>query len=138
MSFELFLQCFDRGEPAGIPRVAIRSCFPIREADSELNRWSVRYDDTNSCEVYVDALSSDPDLVAGLMISRPCGDVRLWNALLAIMRLGRVTLYFPGGDEPLIASPETVPHLPPSMVEALGEPRVVTSGQEILDSVLAR
>ena len=35
LSFEVYVQCFDRGEPAGIPRASIRPLFPVVEAESE-------------------------------------------------------------------------------------------------------
>jgi hypothetical protein len=53
VSFEVFVQCFEGGEPAGVSRIAIRSLFPVVEAESEPDYWSVRYDDFNSCKVSV-------------------------------------------------------------------------------------
>jgi hypothetical protein len=51
------------------------------------------------------------------------------------MRLGHVVLYFPGDAPPLAASKETGAHLPGDMKEALGEPRCVQSGQEIVEII---
>ena len=135
MSFELFLQCFDRGEPAGITRGKIRPLFPIVEAESEIDFWPVRYDDLNSCEISLDPLSSDPSLVTAIAVRRPCGDLRLWEAVLEIMRLGHTVLYFPGHSPPLVTSLEVSDHLPPDLVQALGQPRLVATAQDILDAV---
>jgi hypothetical protein len=137
VSFYVFLQCFDRGEPAGIPRSEVRSYFPIVEAESDSDLWSVRYDSQNHCEISVHPLESDPNLLASLSVSRPCGDVRLWDALLATMQLGNVMLYFTGVSPPLVATVEAGTHIPPDMVEHMGQgpPRVVTSSQQILDAI---
>ena len=135
MSFAVFLQCFERGEPSGVPRAAIRPLFPVDEADSEPDDWAVRYDDLNSCRVGVTALASDPTLVESLCVYRPCGDPRLWEALLAILRLGPVALYFPGNAPPLVANEAAGDELPADMVRAMGRPRVVQSGQEIVEII---
>ena len=71
------------------------------------------------------------------MISRPCADIRLWNALAEILRLGNAVLFFPGGQHPLIAAPSVKQHLPPDMIEALGEPLIISTGAEILKQVRA-
>jgi hypothetical protein len=135
LSFEVFVQCFENGEPAGVPRSAIRPLFPVVEADSEPDYWSIRYDDSNACHVRVTPLASDRELVESLCVFRPCGDLRLWNALLAIMRLGPGVLYFPGDAPPLVTSEAAGDHLPADMVEALGRPRVVRSPEEIVEAI---
>ncbi|MBX6316623.1 MAG: hypothetical protein IRY99_27470 [Isosphaeraceae bacterium] len=63
MSFEVYLQCFEAGEPAGVPRATIRALFPVINADSEPDYWRVRYDDLNSCDIAVTPLPSDGELV---------------------------------------------------------------------------
>jgi len=59
------------------------------------------------------------------------GMQRLWDALASVLALGDVVLYFPGGRPRLVARGSVTQHLPPSMVEALGQPVVVTTGREI-------
>jgi hypothetical protein len=135
MSFEVFVQCFDRGEPAGLPWASIRRLFPVVDAESEPDNWSVRYDALNRCSICVSPLESDTALVESLCVFRPCGDLRLWEALLAVMRLGAVVLYFPGNAPPLIASGDVAQHLPDDMIESLGQPKVVQSGQEIVEVI---
>jgi hypothetical protein len=135
LGFEVFVKCFKDGEPAGVPRSGIRSLFPIVEAKSELDYWFVWYDDLNSCHVSVTPLVSDLALVESLSVVRPCGDLRLWEALLAVMRFGSVVPYFPGDAHPMVASEAAGAQLPTDLVEALGRPRVVRSGQEIVEAV---
>jgi hypothetical protein len=135
MSFEVYLQCYDCGKPAGIPRAAVRSLFPVVEAESEPNHWSVRYDELNSCHIDVTPLAADAGAIESLCVFRPCGDPRLWDGLLAVMRLGSVVLYFPGSAPPLVATEQAGSALPPDMVDAMGEPRVVRSGREIVAAI---
>jgi hypothetical protein len=49
--------------------------------------------------------------------------------------LGPAVLYFPGDAPPLVASAAAGEQLPAGMVEALGWPRVVHSGQEIVEII---
>ena len=135
MSFEVYVHWFDRGEPAGVPRAAVRPLFPVVDAESEPDYWSVRYDDLNSCHVSITSSVSDPAAVESLCVFRPCGDPRLWDALLAVMRLGSAVLYFPGDGSPLVAGESAVGHLPAEIVQAMGRPRVIRSGREMLAAI---
>jgi len=135
VSFEVFLQCFEGGAPAGVPRDAVRRLFPVVEAESEPNYWSVRYNDLNSCHLGVTALPGDDTVVEALGVFRPCSDPRLWEALMEVLRLGLVVLYFPGDAPPLVASESVGAQLPASTVRSLGRPRVVQSGREIVEVV---
>jgi hypothetical protein len=135
MGFEVYVQCFDHGAPGGAPRAAIRALFPVSEAESEPDYWLVWYDEIEQCRFYISALKSDAALVECVCVDRPCGDMRLWDGLLEVMRMGPAALYFPGSAPPLVASEAAAAHLPPDMIESMGQPLVVRSGQEILDII---
>jgi hypothetical protein len=107
----------------------------VDESRSEADYFSVSYDDLNSCHVDISPQASDPLMLNWLCVSRPCSDLRLWSALLAVMRLGSVVLYFPGGAPPLVANQWAGEQLPAEMVEALGRPRIVSSAEEILEAI---
>lgn len=132
MSFEVYVQFFEVGGPACVPRTSIRSLFPVDEARSEPDSWAVVYDSANSCRIGIFPSESDSNDMEGFCVSRPCGDLRLWVALLDVLRLGPGVLYFPGCDAPLVASPAAGEQLPADLVEALGPFRVVSSAEEIL------
>jgi hypothetical protein len=135
VSFQIFVQCFERGEPAGIPLAAVRSLFPVDESKSGPDYGSIKYDEVNSCDFRVSPLRSNLLLLESMCVFRPCSDLRLWEALLAVLRLGAVALYFPGDAPPLVASLASGEQLPVDMVEAMGRPRVVSSGKEIIDII---
>ena len=134
MGVTVHLQCYHAGEPAGLPRSSLRALFPVGP-DSEPDRWRVRYDDRNSCDIILLPHPSDPELVRALSVDRPCRDGRLWDALLGVLRLGPVVLYALAETPPLIADAAVAPHLPADLVEALGLPRCVGTGAEIRRAV---
>ena len=135
MSFEVYLQCFQNGKPAGVPRLLIRPLFPVLEDESGPDDWKVWYNEENWCNISVNFLASDSSLVEGLCVYRPCGDGRFWEAILQVMRLGPITLYWPGDAPPLVANESAGNQLPPDMVDRLGAPRVVRTTTEILEII---
>ena len=76
-------------------------------------------------------------IILGFTVHRPCSDQRLWDALVSLLASGDVVLYFPGGRAPLGARSTVTHHLPASLIEALGQPAVVTSGREIQQEIHA-
>jgi hypothetical protein len=137
MGFELFLDCFVRGQPSGVPRDAVRSLFPVLAEESQRDYWTVRYDRANWCYIAVKAADSGDELISSLMVERPCGDIRLFEALLSILKMGSVVLYFPGQAPPLVGTQSALADIPPPMVEALGLPRLVQSAEQILELIRA-
>jgi hypothetical protein len=135
MSFDVYLQCF-AGEPVGIPRAGVRALFPIVEEKSEPDYWSVHYDPANSCKINVTPSESDSELITSLSVNRPCGDLRFWESVLAILRMGPVVLYWPGGG-PVVSGDEVAADLPLEIVESLGQPLAVNSAQAIVDAIQA-
>jgi hypothetical protein len=131
MSFEVYLQCFGESERSGISRVAVRRLFPVLEEESEPDYWHILYDPTNSCCIAVTALDSDKAMLTSLCIHRPCADLRLWEGLFAILRMGAVVGFWPDGP-PIVAEDTIGANLPKEIIDALGLPRTVRSAAEIL------
>jgi hypothetical protein len=115
MDFEIFVQCVGNGERSRISRAIARSLFPIIEKDSELDYWSIRYDDKNPCHIGVTPVGSDIQFLSGLYVDRPCVDLRLWEGLLSILRMGSVVIYWPGGP-PVVADQTVAADLPQDMI----------------------
>jgi hypothetical protein len=135
MSFDIYLNCFDHGKPAGVPVLSVRALFPVVDNESDPDYWKVRYGESVWCKIRVALLPTDVTLVTHLGVCRPLRDMRFWEAILAVMRLGAVALYFPGDAPPLVASEFAGQQLPRGMVEALGQPRVVQSASEIVEII---
>ena len=131
MSFEVYLQCFGETEQTGIPRSVVQSYFPIVEVESEINRWMVRYDDLNYCEIFVSAIPSDQRFLGFISVWKPCADIWLWKALVEILRTGSVFLYW-SGSPPILASDGVSGAFPKEIVDALGPPKSVSSAHDLL------
>jgi hypothetical protein len=131
MGFEVYVQCFGESEWTGISRTAVTSLFPIIAEESEPDRWRVRYNDKNSCHIRVTALASDKTMLKSLSVERPCGDSRLWEALISVLRMGSVVLFWPGGP-PVVSNDGVASNLPKEMTEVIGPARSVRSAEDIL------
>lgn len=131
MGFEVYLQCIGESERSGIGRTSVRALFPIVEKESELDYWRVRYDEKNSCHIGVTAMASEKELLRGLYVDRPCGDVRLWEGLFTILQMASVVIFWPGGP-PIVAHEAVIPDLPNDMIDSIGQPRLAHSAEELL------
>jgi hypothetical protein len=135
MGFEVYLDCFENGLPSAMSKSFIRTLFPIVDEESRPDFWSVKYDSENTCKIGVLTAPGSPEMVSGIYVERPCGDLLLWEGLFQLMRSGNVVLYFPGCTRPLIANPATASHLPADMVQFLGPPRCLQSSEQLRQSI---
>jgi hypothetical protein len=131
MSFEVYLQCFGETERLGLSSDAIRLLFPVSNPATDGTYWPVSYDSLNSCDIDVGLLPNGSDRLTSLCVHRPCGDMRLWKSLYAILNMGSVVLFFPGGP-PILAEGISPEGLPREMVDSIGEPVFVDSAEAIL------
>jgi hypothetical protein len=132
MSFDIFVQRFEHGTPAPIPRAAVdREFAPVTQSRSDDFRQAA-YDDGGTADIYL----KDEGDIDGFMVSRPPNSPAFWTSIFNILRDTRSVLYWPGGGQAsLVVSPEVIDHLPPDFIEALGKPSVVTQAAEIPDRI---
>jgi hypothetical protein len=83
MSFDVYVQVLNKGKPGGISLDRVRDAFGTAVIEFEPDRWKPSFEDQNSCEVYL-SLDAGRVMLEGLSIYRPCGDLRLWDALASI------------------------------------------------------
>ena len=131
MGFEVYVQCFGESEGTGISRAAVRSLFPVIPAESQPDFWFARYDEKNACHIGVVAIPSDKEMLKSLCVERPCADSRLWEALISILRMGSVVMFWPGGP-PVVSDESVASNLPKEMTNVIGQARSVGSAEEIL------
>jgi len=131
VGFEVYLECFGETQRTGIPRVAVRSLFPVVEQESEPDYWRLRYDKTNSCEIAVTPLKSDSKMLAGLLVDCPCVHLDLWKGLLRVLQMGSVVMFWPGGP-PVLAEGGPASDLPKGMIDSIGPPKFADSADELL------
>lgn len=131
MGFEVYVQCFGESERTGISRNAIRALFPVIAEESQPDYWRIRYDDKNACHIGVIAVPSDDKMVKSIVVERPCGDPKLWDALIAVLKMGSVVMFWPGGP-PIVTNGNAASNLPQEMTNVMGAARPVSSAEEIL------
>ena len=129
MGFEIYVQCFAKTAELGLSLATVRERFPVLAEQSELNYWRVRFDATNSCDVGITPLESDSTRLKSLYVNRPCAHPELWNALVFLLQLGHVVIFWPGGP-PVVWDADVAKQLPKDVVESLGAPRFVRSGED--------
>jgi len=135
MGFELFLESFAGSKTTGLPREAIRALFPVVEKESERDYWSVRYDPLNWCHITVSSMKGGEERITSLCVYRPCGDIRFFEALLSVLKMGSVFLVFPGTSPPIVGSEDAAEGIPREIAEGMGRPIVARSAQEIIDII---
>jgi len=137
MSFELYVQSFKDGEPAGIPLGVIRTAFGGFLSEQERDYWHITYGPSDSCELALSALPNSLAQVHCITIARPCSNPRFWSSLIELLSIGNTVLYFPGCSGPMVLNAGAAAHLPPDMLASLGKPIVVSSGADMLARVRA-
>ena len=137
MSFDLYLQSFWNGEPAGIPRNLIRETFGNALSETEADWWRLSFGPSDSCNLVLSALDNDPQSIHNITVERPCRDQLLWDGLARLLGSGQSVIYFPGCSGPLVVDTAVTAHMPPAMLDALGQPILVRGGQDILRCVAA-
>lgn len=137
MSFDIYVQRFENGVPAGIPYESLKNLFSgVKVVDA--HTWRAFYDDANWCEIYVGWEEDQQGLVSSLVVDRPCADGRLWDSLFRVLASGPWVLYFPSDELPaIIADARHAEHLPEDMLDTLGPITPVRSGAEIAKLVTA-
>jgi len=131
MGWAVYVESFGETKRTGIPRAEVRLLFPVVEEKSEANCWSVRYDERNSCDAGVTPIASNPEAINGLYVDKPCADLRLWQALVSLLRMGSFFLFGPGSP-PIVADPGVAASLPDEIIEALGSPKLAATAEDVL------
>jgi hypothetical protein len=129
MNSVIFLQCFRYQRSAGIPRDALRKAFGPLLQEPEADFWSLPCAAGKACTLFLEPFHEDS--VHQLTVQRACHDARLWDALAAILSFNHVILYSPAAPAPLLLDETVVEHIPFGLLQVLGNPVVVRTGQEI-------
>lgn len=131
MSFDLYLQAFRLGEPAGLPIQEVRDAFGPELLELEEDFWQVRYAPDQSSDLFLQPLPGQPQLIHCLSIHRPCTDSRLFEAAWRLLGMTGTVLYFPGCAEPLARDLLAGAAMPSDMRRSLGAPTVIARAADI-------
>lgn len=137
MSFDLYIQSFKNGEPAGISRSAVRNAFRDALSEPEHDYWQLTYGSNESCSLMLSPLAHLTEHIHNITIARPCSNHLFWQGIAELLAVGNTVLYFPGGPGPLLLNPAVASHLPEGMLAALGHPIVVSNGADIAHQISA-
>jgi hypothetical protein len=135
MSFEVYVQCFKDGESGVVPCQQVRDAFGSFLTETGPSRWQLYYGMGDCCDVRLTVDDKDKTLLHGFTVERPCSDERLWDALTSILTLGNLVLFIPADCPPFVGDNRVAQHLPPDMIEGMGQPKCVTTGKELLDAL---
>jgi hypothetical protein len=124
MSFDIFVQAFEKGKPRFYPRNVLVKAFGSFCDMSDPTWWTV-------ADSFAVIQLNDAPEVDGFGVNRPPGDGHpLWPALLNVLRETSSVLYWPGGG-PVITDTSVEATLPRGMIKALGPAKVATTVEEI-------
>jgi hypothetical protein len=131
MSFSIYLTNFTKGENTKISRAVFDQVLgPFVQPGVGYGPPRLVFPDGGGGE-YGD---EEGEEINGIYVNRP-GGLDLYRALFNILSRTPTALYWSPGI--VVADPAVIPDLPPDMIEAWGEPKVVKSGEEILAAILA-
>jgi hypothetical protein len=127
MSFDIFLTCFQNGEPANFPRAVVEKAFGVNVVKRKPELMELRYPDGGRGFLYID----DEAEIDNFSVNRPPSSPAFWEAILGILRQTTSVLYW-AGNGCVVADASVIPHIPTYLIEGVGEPTVVSTIEEIL------
>lgn len=133
MAYEYFLQAYLNQKPQSIPRDTIFLLLTKYISKEGENFVDIRFDANNHCTVYVDTTS---EYIGSLTFSRPSSVLQLSELIYQLMLAGNFIFFEPDGKYPIALSANVEHHLPPDMIEGLGQPKIATT-KEMFFKLLA-
>jgi hypothetical protein len=135
MSFQVYLQAFHNGEPAGIALQRIRDAFPAILNKIEDDYWQVNFSADMSSDVFLQFLSGNTELVHSISFDRLHADKRLWQGIYELLHQHGTVFYFPGATAPLIRNQGAYHQLPAELQQSLGIPIIISDALTIAQHV---
>lgn len=158
MSFELFFNTYEHGEPCGFALEEAETAFKQAIVHSETNEggyyWMLEYPVTalppthpavaqingrtypqEVCDrsaIYGTIHAGvGPLATSGFMVSGPAAHPDFAVALLGLLQSKHAALFWGGENALVVGQWETIAHLPNGMIETLGAPFLVTEPEQI-------
>lgn len=161
MSFEIFFNTYEHGQPCPFPLSEVESAFGnaivYRELDENGLFWRLDFPviDPPNCSrtVQIDGRDYPVDIrdgsevyarlnldgpvptTNGFMIKGPATHPDFYAALFKLLKTGHSALFWPGKNALVIGQPASIEHLPEGMIETLGAPFLVTEPGQIVDRI---
>jgi hypothetical protein len=135
MIADAYVNCFENGEFRSMSKQQIRDAFGSYCSDGGAVDWQLYYADQNIADIVLHRNAEDSTRLDDFVIIQPCRDIRLWDSLAKILKLGNFTLTFSTGKPLCIADAAVAKHVPAEIVQDMGQPVVVHTGQDILNAL---
>jgi len=123
MSFQVYLQIFHGGMPAGISLPSIRAAFPGLLLELEEDYWQLNYAPEESSDLFLQFLPGNEEQVHTISFDRLAKDMRLWNGIFRLLENDGAIFHFPGMEAPLARA---------EVSSDLGKPVIVLGAMEIV------
>jgi hypothetical protein len=137
MGIEAFVWIYRDGEPASLPFSEVIAAFgdAVRDWDPEFGRLHVEFGSwSDSCKIFCGKDVLETGRVTSLMIDRPIRHPGIWEAVLRVMSLGHVLLFFSDDTTPRFRDIASASHFPKDLIASLGSPLSVRTPQDITAS----
>lgn len=135
MSFQLYVQAFANGDPAGFRREILYLAFGRVLIELEEDYWQVDYGERGRCDLFLGFLPSDVSLIHSVSIDHYVADSRLWGAIWTLLAQPGTVFHFPGTDAALARDPAVANALPATLIQALGKPLIISDYRAIARSI---
>src|ERR1700749_3219501 len=119
MSFDIYLICFDNGDPGYFSTNIMEKAFGSSLISKEGGHWTLKFPDGGGGRMTTD----DGQMANGFVMNRPSGG-DLYDAIYEIMRQTRTVLSWSFGGA-AVADASVIPHIVKEMIESVGLPTVV-------------
>ena len=125
MSFDIFVQRFQRGQAAHFPKIWLEHAFEAHVTKREPT-WgmTLSYPDGGGGDLYFKG-----EEIHGFTINRP-GGRQLFNDLYGLMQKAELVAYWPSCM--IMPDISLATHLPEDMLATLGPAKSVSSGEDIV------
>jgi hypothetical protein len=98
-----FISCFGEIQHSGISRAKVRALFPVTEKWIGIRLLAGPLQPKNSCKSGLTPAAPKIEMLKALYVDRPCGDLRPLEAILSVLQMGPVVIFWPGGP-PVLAN----------------------------------
>jgi len=139
MSSQVHLMSFHKGDPSPFPLSLVGQSFSPYCGDERDGYWLLEYPDGWSGEISASSKREQIDgfQIDGIVVYRPPVSPEFWKSLFDLMMAASGCIFWPSGGC-VIADPSVRGRLPEELVEALGEPIVVTTSGQFLEYIRKR
>ena len=142
MSTELYLWPYSDGENSSVPFSSLLAAFSGMEFERAPAGKDYRVVDDQGrfiCDLWAGDASNPDDPLWGVVVRDPLRCRALWEGIYRFLSSGRILLLWPGGTSLLaaVAAKETLQHIPKDLIAEIGDVKVVSSADDLLQSLEA-